>query len=113
MSQSIHTTRVLATAQSAQLMEHDKWRKEIPFISFPSDWEIQISPSNYGAVSRFRVKKGTAQVSIYLDCYDILGCYGSPYWEVYPIGDGVDRCAMNDTDELLKLIAESIKEQTP
>jgi hypothetical protein len=55
-------------------MEHEKWREQIPFINFPSDWTIQICPPFSGAVVRFRVKKDKAHVSIYLDCYDNLGC---------------------------------------
>lgn len=95
-----------------QMMEHMKWVQEIPYISFPSDWEIAIMPPFLGAVVRFRVKKGDAEVSIYLDCYDSLGCYGSPYWEVYPYEEDVFRCAMLDTESLLTAIGESISGQS-
>ncbi len=95
-----------------EMMEHMKWVQEIPYISFPSDWEIAIMPPFLGAVVRFRVKKGDAEISIYLDCYDNLGCYGSPYWEVYPYEEDVFRCDMLDTESLLKAIGESISGQS-
>lgn len=94
-----------------QLMEHEKWRKEIPYLQFPADWSVQITPPFAGAVVRFRIKKDNAEVSIYLDCYDRLGCYGSPYWEVYPHHDDTFRCDMTDTESLLKAITESITQQ--
>jgi len=91
-----------------EYMEVDKWINEIPFIKFPSDWEIKVIPPFAGAVIRFMVKKGDAYVSVYLDCYDFLGCCGQPYWEVYPYNNDVYRCALNETDKLLQAIQESI-----
>lgn len=90
------------------IMEYRKWVVEIPFIKFPSDWEVQVIPPFGGAVARFSVKKGDKQVSIYLDCYDKLGIYGEPYWEIYPYEDDVFRCAMKDTESLLKAISETL-----
>jgi hypothetical protein len=95
-----------------EIMEHMKWAQEIPYISFPSDWEVKITPPRVGAVVRFRVKKGDAEVSIYLDCYDNLGCVGYPYWEVYPYEEDVFRCDMLDTESLLRAIGESISGQS-
>jgi hypothetical protein len=57
------------------------------------------------------VKKDKAEVSIYLDCYDSLGSYGKPYWEVYPHESDVYRCDMADTESLLNAIKHSILEQ--
>ena len=74
-----------------EIMEYRKWVGEIPFIKFPSDWEVQIIPPFGGAVARFCVKKGDKQVSIYLDCYERLGIFGEPYWEIYPYEDDVFR----------------------
>jgi hypothetical protein len=91
-------------------LEHSKWQKEIPYIQFPADWQVQISPPFAGAVVRFRVKKDKAEVSIYLDCYDRLGCYGSPYWEVYPYKGDVGRCGIDEIDTLLSLISTSLEE---
>jgi hypothetical protein len=91
-------------------MEHSKWISQIPYINFPSDWKIQITPPFAGAVVRFRVQKDEMEVSIYLDCYDLLGCYGSPYWEVYPHEGDVFRCDISDTESLLKAITQSLSE---
>ena len=90
--------------------EYHKWQEEIPNISFPSDWEIRIIPPFGGAIVRFLAIKGDRQVSVYLDCYDRLGIYGSPYWEIYPNTSGdVDRLSMNDVDGLLQGIKESLE----
>ena len=93
-----------------EMMEHRKWMKEIPYIQFPSDWKVQITPPFAGAVVRFRVQKNDAEVSVYLDCYDRLGYYGSPYWEVYPHEGDVFRCDMSDTESLLNAITHSLLE---
>lgn len=95
-----------------QEMESDKWFKEIPYLKFDPSWRVKIIPGFAGAVIRFRVQKGDAEVSIYLDCYDQLGFVGAPYWEVYPVDGDVHRCLMNDTKELMEAIDQSITEQT-
>lgn len=93
-------------------MEHSKWMKEIPYIQFPTDWKVQITPPFAGAVVRFRVQKDDMEVSIYLDCYDRLGWYGSPYWEVYPYEGDVFRCDMLDTESLLNAITHSLSKRS-
>jgi len=89
--------------EMAELFEWDKWREEIPFIPFRKGWEIKIIPPRRGAVVRFLVREpGGDDISVYLDCYDVLGCFGSPYWEIYPAADGgVERYEMEDVDGLL------------
>jgi len=94
--------------QASRIIEADKWRIEIPYINFPSDWEVKIIPNFAGSVVRFLVKKNEIEISIYLDCYDALGCYGSPYWEIYPYENDVLRCDMNDTKTLIKSINEAL-----
>lgn len=94
-----------------ELQEHTKWLNEIPYFKIDPSWEIQISPPFNGAVVRFRIKKNEAQVSVYLDCYDRLGIFGSPYWEVYPFDVEVERVEMADVNKLLKLISLSIELQ--
>lgn len=84
--------------------EWRKWADKIPFIKWPSDWEVKAVPPFTGAIIRYIVKTPKAEVSIYLDCYDMLGYFGQPYWEVYPVHDNNERCAMNDVAGLLKLI---------
>jgi len=91
-------------------MEHSKWVKEIPFITFPLEYQIQFTPPFGGAVSRFQVKKGDVKLSVYLDCYDALGIMGEPYWEVYPVDGENERCYMNDTDQLLRIIERGFKD---
>lgn len=85
--------------------ETRSWVEKIPAIKFPKDWEIQIIPPFGGALCRFRVN---GIVSVYLDGYDILGYYGEPYWEIYPYEDDVFRCGMNEIDNLIEAIQESI-----
>lgn len=96
------------TYEYDQKMESRKWSEEIPFINFPNDWKIKIIPPFAGAVVRFRIEKNNAAVSVYLDCYDHLGCYGEPYWEIYPYNEDTFRCDMKDTDSLLKAIEETL-----
>lgn len=95
-----------------EMEAHDKWLEwsfKIPFIQFPSDWKIRITPPFGGAVARFRVwipgMPDAENVSIYLDCFDRLGCYGKPYWEVHPYKGDCGRCDMADIPELLRMIA--------
>ncbi len=87
----------------------DQWREsigKIPHIQFPADWLVQVIPPFGGAMARFRVKLPTGgEKSVYLDFYDRLGYYGSPYWEVYPFEGDVGRCDMADVPELLRMIA--------
>jgi len=86
-----------------------KWVKKIPFINFDSDWDVQPIPAFGGAMVRFRVQCGDLILSVYLDCYDRLGCYGEPYWEVYPHNSDIIRIAMGNTEALLEAIRESFK----
>lgn len=96
----------------SDLMEHQEWIKEIPYLSFPTEWKIKMVPPFMGALVRFYIQFKEAHVSIYLDCYDHLGYVGEPYWEIYPDKAGEnDRYLMNDTEGLLKAISDSINEQ--
>lgn len=97
--------------QRINVENNQKWGKEIehiPFIQFPLDWKIQVIPPFGDAVVRFRVQLpcGTEK-SIYLDSRDSLGCFGEPYWEVYPVQDDVGRCERADIEQLLILIADT------
>jgi hypothetical protein len=96
-------------------IEHDeKWReisKDIPELKFPEGWGIRIIPPFAGAISRFVVNCGEAKVSVYLDFYDALGIVGEPYWEIYPYEDDTARYLLNETDELINGIRQSIDQQ--
>ena len=99
-----------------------EWGSKIPAIKFPAEWAIQVIPPFVGAMVRFIVHfEGTA-VSVYLDCYDRLGCFGAPYWEIYcregsikesrgpwryPMDDR--RYPMDDIEGLLKGIKEMLE----
>lgn len=101
------------SAELEEILEWKNWYKKIPAIQFPAHWKIQVIPPFCGAMIRFRVstdKIKRGDISVYLDCYDILGFFGEPYWEVYPHKGDTFRCAMNEIDELLKGIAEALAE---
>ena len=59
---------------------------------------------------RFKVtKRGLDDwVSVYLDCYDNLGIFGEPYWEIYPFKGDVYRVPMNNVNELVEKIEEAL-----
>ena len=67
-----------------QQYEWNKWTKEIPSLNFKKKWNVKIIPPCTGAIIRFRVTYKNRWVSVYLDCYDELGFFGEPYWEIYP-----------------------------
>jgi hypothetical protein len=99
--------------QRSSIETNDQWREwseRIPFIQFPPEWEVRIVPPYGGAVARFYVRYGNNQCSVYLDCYDRLGYFGAPYWEVYPIDNDVARAPMEDVPGLLELIRQSLEE---
>ena len=92
--------------------EYHKWEKEIPFLKFKESWEVKILPPFGGAIIRFAVKKKeTEWVSVYLDCYDNLGCMGKkPYWEIFPNKENTnERFWMDETNELLSAIQSALE----
>jgi len=99
----------------SKLLEWDKWVKEVPFIPFPKKWEVQIVPPSLGAIVRFRVKlkehhDDHRDISVYLDCYDLLGSFGEPYWEIYPNKEGdCSRIPMNNITKLLRELKDALK----
>lgn len=91
--------------------EWDKWVKEIPAIKFEPTWEVRVIPPFCSAVVRFCVVCGNADLSVYLDCYDQLGRFGEPYWELYPHRGDTARFKMNDITGLRRAIKNEIKRQ--
>lgn len=93
-----------------RIQEYDKWTKEIPFLRFPEDWEVQIIPPSTGAIVRFRVKRADRDIviSIYLDCYGRLGSPEKPYWEIYPYKNDVYRCGIYEVEDLIESIDRSL-----
>jgi len=99
----------IASYEMHKLYEWDKWMKEIPLIPLKSGWKIRVIPPFGGAVVRFVVSKGDAEISVYLDCYDKIGCMGmKPYWEIHPSENGdCERFRMNEVDKLVDGIDRS------
>ena len=100
------------STQVSEEFEWYEWVDKIPYINFPERFDVKIVPPVGGAIVRFLIrdkKHKDAIVSVYLDCYEILGIYGEPYWEIYPdIDDSVYRCNMDNVEELIERIAKSI-----
>ena len=98
----------ILSAKISEADEWDKWQKEIPFINWPSEWGVKAIPAFAGAIIRYRVKTPKCEdVSVYLDCYDRLGCMRQPYWEVYPIDGDTFRCFLHETKELIDAIGRA------
>jgi hypothetical protein len=99
-----------------QLERRENWRTiagEMPYLRFPRDWEVAVVPPFGGAVARFWVRKGAAQVSVYADYYERLGCWSEPHWEIYPSAeDDNERFSIaTESDEMLKAITKSLAKQ--
>lgn len=92
--------------------EWKKWADSIPYIQWPSDWLVKAVPPFTGAIVRYRVKKKGMKdgesISVYLDCYDMLGCFGEPYWEVYMVDDDIVRCEMANIEKLIEYISRGL-----
>jgi hypothetical protein len=101
-----------ASYEMNQLFEWEKWGREIPYIPLKRGWKIKVTPPFGGAVVRFMVSKGDDYVSVYLDCYDKIGCMDNkPYWEIHPSEDGdCERFWMNEIDELVDGIDRSFNQ---
>lgn len=91
--------------------ESREWVSKIPYLSLPSDIEFKVIPPFAGAVCRFMCKKGSKTISVYLDCYDVLGCMSQPYWEIYPYKGDTYRCYLNETEELSEKIMEELNRE--
>lgn len=105
---------IMLHAQMSKEFEWEKWQKEIPYLTFPEHLEVKVIPPFQGAIVRFLVRSKEyheANVSIYLDCYSILGASSEPYWEIYPYEEDVFRCGMNETEELIEGVEYSIRGQ--
>jgi hypothetical protein len=96
--------------QMEQAFGWRKWTEEIPFIEFPRGWRIKVVPPFGGAMVRFYVDDGLGdRISVYLDCHNMLGASGGPYWEVYPIQDDTRRFPMHEVGLMLAAITREIK----
>lgn len=92
-----------------------EWVEKIPYIPFKPDWEVAVIPPFSGALVRFRVRLRSdenATVSVYLDVDDNLGYMGKPYWEIYPYYGDTHRSLLDEIDDLVLKIDESLQHQT-
>lgn len=103
--QIYHARRVIESKY-----EWRKWADQIPYLELPNTYKIKVIPPFGGAIARFIVSNGKKSASVYLDCYDELGYFGEPYWEIYPCVNGdTYRCAMDETEELIEEIVKSVE----
>ena len=107
--------RIMITAQIATMDEWDKWREKIPYMSFPSSWLVKAIPPFDGAIVRYNIQhkhRPKSFVSVYLDCYDRLGYFGQPYWEIYPAkGGDTARFAMANVEDMVREIGKALRSQ--
>jgi hypothetical protein len=101
-------------------MDMDKYNRDLafreignamPFLRFRPEWEVRVIWPFGGAAARFLVRKGEASVSVYADFDDSLGCYGAPYWEIYPHTDDTWRGPLADGEGLIEAISVAIGQQ--
>jgi len=100
---------------SSKMAEVFKWQEritKIPFITFPSHWEVKIIPPIGGVIIRFLVRRPytKGEVSVYLDFDAMLSINTNPYWEVYPYNGDVGRCGVKNIEKLLKMIEVGLNE---
>jgi|WetSurMetagenome_2_1015567.scaffolds.fasta_scaffold03410_3 hypothetical protein len=108
----IYMRRIKASHEWDQAYESRSWLPRIPYISFPSEWSIQMTPPFLNAIVRFQVRYLNANVSVYLDGYGMLGYVSIPYWEIHPDEEGdAARYPMEDITELLAAIQRSLDTQ--
>jgi len=107
----------LALAQAIVETEMDsrRWMYEVPYLRFPVSWAVQVIPPFGGAVARFCVRNRSGRVvSVFLDCYEKLGFFGGPYWEIFPSADGEpERFAMEDVAGLMVGLRRSLRKRGP
>lgn len=103
--------RVKASYMYNEVFESDRIMPIIPAISFPSNWKIKMLPPYMGATLRFTaIDEDMNEISVYLDCFNILGSFGKninepePYWEAYAYKRDSEtfRCGINETDVLIE-----------
>jgi hypothetical protein len=99
------------TAREIMEKNWQKIYKKIPAFSLPERCTVRVIPPFAGAAARFLVYPDGADfcVSVYLDIDGSLGWFMRddkyvPYWEVFGERNEPDRCAMEDVEELERLI---------
>ena len=105
------TNRIMVGIEWERKFDAREWCRTIPYIPFKEGWKVKVIPPFAGAVARFLVSLNEKNyVSVYLDCYSILGAWREPYWEIYPYNGDTFRCKMEEVDQLIEAIEHSLKE---
>jgi len=104
--------RAMVSMKYDEAFETKRWNVELPYLKFPSHWQVKIVPPNTMAVIRFRVKtdKSKDSISIYFDGYNLLGYMNGPYWEIYPIDDDTERFYLGEEQEMLRRIEVALQQ---
>ena len=70
------------------LEREEKWNEhsfDMPFFKVPTGFEMKVVAPTGGALTRFKLRKGSIHFSIYYDINDSLGEVNQPYYELYPL----------------------------
>jgi hypothetical protein len=89
-----------------------KQMASVPWLTLPPGYSFQVLFPFFGAAARFCVcqsDKPDNAISVYLDAKDVLGYFGGPYWEAYPIEGGTARFAMAEGKELIESIVAELE----
>lgn len=98
-----------------------KWEKEIAaraiadrpvFFTLPVGFEIAIIPPFSGATGRFLIRKtgggDTDFISVLIDHHNMLGYFGQPYFEAYPIAGDIQRWPLNQSEEMIAAVVKEL-----
>lgn len=101
--------------QRHRIEQVEDWRglsRNLPYLSFPADCEVNIIPPSGGALVRFliRLKANPEKtISVYFDQFSRLGCMDEPYWEMYPNkDDNTSRYYQGGEEELMAEIIDTL-----
>lgn len=89
-------------------MNYMQWCDELPFIQWPSHYQIKVIPPFGAKIIRFKLKANDTpiELSIYLDAYNYSGYMPWPYWEIFGgnFEQDVSRCKWDDIEKLKELV---------
>ncbi len=114
VNETVDIWRLSSDLETALLGKRDGRKsviEDFPWITLPEGYSFKVTFPFNGAAARFRVCKTSNpknDVSIYLDTKDVLGYFGSPYWECYPSEGDVARFAIEDTEGLVAAIVKEL-----
>lgn len=92
------------------------WAGKIPYITFPSNWEICVMPFFAGCVIRYMVRDKndhSKKATFFLDCQNALYDYSKrelvfdePFWTT---NLNSEKYKLNDVEKMLEIIDKSFK----